>query len=326
MRERCGTPPSWARSRHDWARGLVDVSVAILAISYAGLAVFVVIIVMALPRRRAAAHDNFEFTHRFFGWAALLLACISTVLFVASQRGDDSLASGLLTAPTVWILVVAIACAAWPWMLLRKVPIVVERPCAHAAVISLYHGVKPAIGTTRPISRTPFVGWHQFANLPAPDGSPGYRMVISRAGDWTAAFIDDPPEHVWVRGIPTIEMANVRKLFTKVVFVATGSGIAPVLGHLLTREPPSRLVWVTKDPRVTYGDGLVNELMEAQPDALIWNTDERGRPDLLRLAYAAYRNSEAEAVICVSNKKITWEVVHGLERRGIPAFGPVWDS
>jgi ferredoxin-NADP reductase len=111
-----------------------------------------------------------------------------------------------------------------------------------------------------------------------------------------------------------------------VVFVATGSGIAPILGHLLTREPPSRLVWVTKDPVGTYGEALFDEITKAQPDALIWNADQRGRPNVLRLAYAAYRDSGAEAVICVSNKKVTWEVVYGLERRGIPAFGPIWDS
>ncbi len=311
---------------YDQAKGLVDVPTAVLAISYAGVALFVVIIVMALPGRRTAGHDNFEFTHRFGGWAALLLGFASTVLFIASQRGDDSLSSAFLSAPTVWILVVSIACAAWPWMLLRKVPIVVERPAAHAAVVSLDHGVQPAVGTTRPISRTPFVGWHQFANLPAPAGSTGYRMIISRAGDWTGAFIDDPPEHVWVRGIPTTEMANVRKLFAKVVFVATGSGIAPIIGHLLTREPPSRLVWVTKDPVGTYGEALFNEISEAQPDAVIWNADHRGRPNVLRLAYSSYRDSGAEAVIIVANKKVTWEVVYGLERRGIPAFGPIWDS
>jgi hypothetical protein len=47
---------------------------------------------------------------------------------------------------------------------------------------------------------------------------------------------------------------------------------------------------------------------------------------MLRLAYRAYITSSAEAVICVSNKTLTWKVVHGLERRGIPAFGPVYDS
>jgi hypothetical protein len=311
---------------HDLARGRANISVANVAISYAVVALFIVIIVMALPRLRTAAHDNFEVTHRFCGWAALLLVCINTVLFVSSQRGNETLAAALVSAPTVWMLVVAIACAAWPWLLLHKVPITVERPSKHAAVVKLHHDVRPGIGTTRPISRSPFVGWHHFANLPAIDGFPGYRMVISRAGDWTTAFIDDPPEQVWVRGIPTIGVANVRKLFTKVVFVATGSGIGPMLAHLLTREPPSRLVWVTKNPRLTYGDAIVDEIMEAQPDALIWNTDERGKPDVLRLAYAAYMDSGAEAVVCICNRTVTWHVVHGLERRGIPAFGPIWDS
>jgi hypothetical protein len=27
-----------------------------------------------------------------------------------------------------------------------------------------------------------------------------------------------------------------------------------------------------------------------------------------------------------NDKTLTWNIVHGLEQRGIPAFGPVWDS
>jgi ferredoxin-NADP reductase len=149
-----------------------------------------------------------------------------------------------------------------------------------------------------------------------------------------------------VRGIPTVGVANVRKLFTKVVIVATGSGIGPVLGHVLDTSVPSRLVWVTNNPRHTFGEAFVEEIEAAQPDALIWDTGahrgersdggrhrgERsdggivGKPDVLRLAYDAYTESGAEAVICVSNRTVTREVVHGLERCGIPAFGPIWDS
>jgi ferredoxin-NADP reductase len=131
---------------------------------------------------------------------------------------------------------------------------------------------------------------------------------------------------VWVRGIPAVGVGNVRKLFTKVVLVATGSGIGPVLGHMLDTTVPSRLVWVTKHPRRTYGDAFVDEIEAAQPDALIWDTDAQGKPDVLQLAYGAYVESGAEAVICVSNRTVTWQVVHGLEQRGIPAFGPIWDS
>jgi hypothetical protein len=232
----------------------------------------------------------------------------------------------LLTAPAFWLVVLSVLMAVWPWLLLRRVPIGHQRPSSHAVVLRLDHGVVPAIGTTRPISRRPFVGWHHFANVPAAPGATGYRMLVSRAGDWTSALIDEPPTHVWVRGIPTVGVANVRKLFTKVVLVATGSGIGPVLGHLLDTSVPSRLVWVTKNPHLTYGEAFVDEIEAAQPDALIWDTDVLGKPDVLQLAHAAYVESGAEAVICVSNRTVTWEVVHGLERRGIPAFGPIWDS
>ena len=284
---------------------------------------FTVMAVMALPRLRAAQHDRFEVTHRFCGWAALVLVWANTMLFA-----DGELAFRLV--------VLSVLMAVWPWLLLRRVPISVERPSSHAAILRLDHGVPPAVGTTRPISRSPFVGWHHFANVPAAPGAAGYRMLVSRAGDWSSEFVDEPPTHVWVRGIPAVGVANVRKLFTKVVIVATGSGIGPVLGHLLDPSVPARLVWVTKSPRLTYGEAFVDEIEAAQPDALIWDTGARrgersdgtmlGKPDVLQLAYTAYVESGAEAVICVSNRTVTWEVVHGLERCGIPAFGPIWDS
>jgi hypothetical protein len=293
---------------------------------YAAGTLFVVIVATAMPWLRTAAHDRFEVTHRFCGWASLLLVTGTTVLFVASQRGGDSLLSAEATAPGNWLLAAAIVCGVWPWLLLQKVEITVDRNSAHSAVVSFRQGATPATGTTRPISRSPFVQWHHFAILPPPAGATGYRMVVSRAGDWTAAFVDDPPEKVWVRGIPTVGMAIVGRLFTKVVYVATGSGIGPTLPHLLNHEAPVRLVWITKDPRLTYGDALVDEILAAEPDAVIWNTDRDGKPDVLRLAYAAYLDSGAEAVVCISNSTVTWRVVHGLERRGIPAFGPIWDS
>lgn len=288
--------------------------------------VFAVMIVMALPRVRAAQHDRFEVTHRFCGWVALVLVWINTMLFVDTHRGDRSFGAALLSAPSFWLVVLTVALAIWPWLLLRRVPIRYERPSSHAVILTLDHGVKPGIGTTRPISRHPFVGWHHFANVPAAPGTSGYRMVVSRAGDWTSAFVEQPPSHVWVRGIPTMGVANVRKLFSKVVLVATGSGIGPMLGHLLDTAVPSRLVWVTKNPRRTYGDQLIDEIEAAHPDATIWDTGERGKPDILHLAYAAYLESGAEAVVCIANREVTGQVVHGLERRGIPAFGPIWDS
>jgi hypothetical protein len=311
---------------HDAITGVGEVSHAHVIVAATIVTAFAVMIVMALPRLRAAQHDRFEVTHRFCGWIALVLVWVNMMLFVHSHRGDQSFGSALLAAPSFWLVALTAGLAIWPWLLLRRVPITCERPSSHAVILRLDHGVTPAIGSTRPISRNAFVGWHHFANVPAAPSAPGYRMVVSRAGDWTSAFVDDPPSHVWVRGIPTMGVANVRKLFKKVVLVATGSGIGPMLGHLLDPSVPSRLVWVTKNPRRTYGDQLIDEIEAAHPDATIWDTGERGKPDVLRLAYAAYLESGAEAVVCIANRTVTWHVVHGLERRGIPAFGPIWDS
>ena len=310
----------------DAVAGVGEASHADIVLGTTIATTFTVMVVMALPRLRAAQHDRFEMTHRFCGWAALVLVWINTMLFVDGGRGDRSFGSALLTAPAFWLVVLSALLAVWPWLLLRRVRVGCERPSSHAVILRLDHGVRPAIGTTRPISRRPFAGWHHFANVPAAPGATGYRMLVSRAGDWTSDLIDEPPTHVWVRGIPTVGVANVRKLFTKVVMVATGSGIGPVLGHLLDTSVPSRLVWVTKNPRLTYGEAFVDEIEAAQPDALIWDTGALGKPDVLQLAHAAYVESGAEAVICVSNRTVTWQVVHGLETRGIPAFGPIWDS
>ncbi len=310
----------------DAVAGVGEASYAHIILGITIATTFTVMVVMALPRLRATQHDRFELTHRFCGWAALVLVWINTMLFVHGGRGDRSFGSALSTAPSFWLVVLSVLLAGWPWLLLRRVPVTCERPSSHAVILRLEHGVTPAVGTTRPISRSPFVGWHHFANVPAASGAGGYRMLVSRAGDWTSALIDEPPTHVWVRGIPTVGVANVRRLFSKVVLVATGSGIGPVLGHLLDTSVPARLVWVTKNPRLTYGDAFVDEILAAQPDALIWDTGARGKPDVLALAHAAYVESGAEAVICVSNRTVTWQVVHGLERCGIPAFGPIWDS
>ena len=176
------------------------------------------------------------------------------------------------------------------------------------------------------ISRSPLGEWHAFATITSP-GRPGYRLVVSRAGDWTGRFIDDPPSHVWVRGVPVVApLAMAALLYRRLVYVATGSGIGPLLGHILADPVPGRLVWSTREPRRTYGDAFVDEVDAAQPDAVAWDTTALGKPDLTALAIDAVRSFGAEGVVVVGNKATTFRLVHDLERRGIPASGPIWDS
>jgi hypothetical protein len=224
-----------------------------------------------------------------------------------------------------WLLAAVTVSVALPWLRLRRVPVAISRPSDHVALARFDHGVTPFAGSSTALSRNPLLEWHSFANVPSPDED-GFRLTISRAGDWTGAFIDDRPEKVWVKGIPTAGVGNIDRLFRRVVWVATGSGIGPTLPHLLADEVPARLVWATRDPEATYGTGLVDEIRAVQPDAVIWDTDRHGKPDMVRLTHQVVTEFEAEAVICISNKKLTWQVVEGMERIGVPAYGAIWDS
>jgi hypothetical protein len=305
--------------------GLPGVSLASVAVTYTLLAILLMMVIMAKPSIRAKFHNNFELAHRFGGWTALLLFWGQTVLFANDQRGTANLTTTLLASPAFWLLLLVTMSIALPWLRLKKVPVKIERPSDHVSLARFNYGVTPFAGSSTAISRSPLVEWHSFANVPAP-GKEGFRLTISRAGDWTGGFIDDLPSHVWVKGIPTAGVGNIDKLFKRVVWIATGSGIGPTLPHLLAQEVPARLVWSTRTPRETYGDDLVDEILAVEPNALIWDTNQHGRPDLVQLAYEAYVEFDAEAVICISNKKLTWDVVYGMESRGIPAYGAIWDS
>ncbi|MFC4943183.1 hypothetical protein [Pseudonocardia sp. GCM10023141] len=283
----------------------------------------VVIAACARPSMRERHHYVFESTHRYGGWLALALFVCLTFLVAISTGGD--VLTTLAASPNTWILVVLLIGAAIPWLQLRRVPVEVFTPSSHVALVRFPTEKRPRTGSASRVARTPLGEWHAFANMMTPD-APGFQLAISRAGDWTSELIADTPDHLWVRGVPTTGVGTCARLFTKVVWVATGSGIAPCLPHLLNDPTPAQLVWVTRHPERTYGTELVDQILTAQPNAVLWNTDEDGKPDLAELAYKAYLESGAEAVICISNKAATLKMVSELQQRGIPAFGPIWDS
>ena len=300
-----------ARARRPAA---VDLTTFALAMSLAAL--MIVVVFGALPPVRARVHNVFELTHRFGGWTSVGLFWALTLHLMHEDLG----------AWQIWLLGLITASIVWPWLRLRRVPVTVERPSSHAAIVHLDYGVTPAHVSGVGISRSPLQEWHAFATVSTP-GRSGYRLLVSRAGDWTSRFIDDSPSHLWVRGVPTrAPLPTIEVMYRSVVYVATGSGIGPMLGQILNPRVPTRLIWSARRPRATYGDALVDEVLAAHPDAVIWDTTERGKPDLLRMAHDVCRDFAAEAVLVVSNKATTWSLVHGLERLGVPAFGPIWDS
>ncbi|KAK0619055.1 hypothetical protein B0T14DRAFT_565951 [Immersiella caudata] len=172
-------------------------------------------------------------------------------------------------------------------------------------------------------------------------GERGFSVIISDAGDWTKKIIHNPPRQIYTRGTPQFGVMRIAGLFTPVIIVATGSGIAPCLS-LFVQKPnhPVRIIWSTRNPVKTYGQGVVDLLYRTDPEAIIIDTDLKGnrRPDLVRLAYGVWEGSrkggrgqgegmgECEAVVVISNQKVTKKVVYGLETRGVAAYGAIFDS
>ncbi|WP_192913861.1 hypothetical protein [Roseibium sediminis] len=283
------------------------------------LGLLFLIIATALRPFRNRFHNTFEKIHRFAGWSVLGLFWLQSAS-ITQDSGQVFVGSF-----SFWALCLITLSVASPWLTLKRVDVHIEKPSDHVAIARFDYGDTPFAGSSNAISHSPFGEYHAFANIPAPNER-GYRLAISRAGDWTGAFIDNPPKKVWVKGITTSGVARIEDLFTKVVYVGTGSGIGPILPHLLKGKVPNRLVWSTRSPRKTYGEALVDEIVANTEKPVIWDTDTRGKPDLSALALQAVRESGAEAVIVISNQKLTRKVVHDMESLGIPAYGAIWDS
>jgi NAD(P)H-flavin reductase len=183
--------------------------------------------------------------------------------------------------------------------------------------------MKPFYGIK--LSDRPLFEWHAFATIPDDDGK-GFSVIVSNAGDWTKRLIMDPPKTLWIRGYPLHDLLYTSRLFKRIVVVATGSGIGPFLSLMFADITPRRILWSTPNPETTYGEGIVKAVLKADPEALIWNTRTQGRPDMVALTYQLYVESNAEAVFIISNPKLTRKVVYGMETRGIPANGAIFDS
>jgi hypothetical protein len=300
------------------------ISVGALIISYLILSLLLAILTMAHPTLRRKFHNHFELVHRFCGWTALALVWVQTILLADSLRGETPLGKALLQNPGFWLIAIATASIIYPWLWLRKVNVRPEVLSKHA--IRLYFDYCTAgVGTGIRIATNPLLEWHAFAAIPKP-GVKGFSIIVSNAGDWTKATIENAPTRIWKRGLPAAGVLTIAPLFKKIVLVATGSGIGPCLPVIMAKRVPCRIIWSTPDPVETFGQGIIDVIFECDPQAIIHNTRTAGRPDLPQLAYSVYKASSAEAVCVISNQKLTEKVVYEMESRGVPAYGPVWDS
>ncbi|KAJ4491453.1 hypothetical protein C8J55DRAFT_540864 [Lentinula edodes] len=301
-----------------------EISAATLGVTYSILFLLLAIILFAYPSLRSKQHDAFEYIHRFMGWTVVGLVWAQVVLLSNDYKGAQSLARALRTNPTFWLVVVLTASIALPWARLRKEKVQSEVLSSHALRLYFTYD-EPVPGSFIRISNDPLLDWHSFATIREP-GKKGFSVVVSKAGDWTSAMIASPPPYVWVRGVPTTGVMRIVPLFRRVVVVATGSGIGPCAPHVFAKKSTIQLLWSAPNVRETFGDKLVDSLLEASPNAVIYDTRKNGKPDMVKLVARMVKEFDAEAVCIISNPALTRKVVYGMMSRGVPAFGAIWDS
>lgn len=299
---------------------------AVLGLTYLILCLFIAVIGVAHPTFRTKQHNTFEFTHRFSGWAILVVFWALLLTFASQQQ--PSMRDFLVSFPAFWLLLAATLAIIHPWLMLRRVPVTAEPLSSHATRLHFKHR-HVEFGQGFHLSKHPLRDWHGFATIPdAYDNKlTKFSCLVSRAGDWTTSVITEPPSHLWVRGVPTFGFVYVMRCFSRIITVTTGSGIGPCLSFIEDEKRPAmRVLWQTKAPIKTYGQRIMDLVYMLDPDPVVMDTSVVGRVDMLPAVVKLFREFDAEAVCIISNPPFTRKLVFELESRGIPAYGPIFDS
>lgn len=300
---------------------------AITIVSCVTLTLLLMMLAWAHPTLRARFHNGFEMSHRFAGWAVVVLFWIQIIyLTIDFSPEHNGLGLALAHAPAFWLLLGTTLLLVYPWTRLRKRSVTPEPLSDHAVRLHFHYG-HVGYGMALKIADRPLCELHAFAVIPRPTATPGFSVVVSNAGDWTANIIRNPPTQLWTRGVPQYGVLRVAALFRPVLLIATGSGIGPCLSLFIAQPNlPCRVLWSTREPVATYGAAILARVYQADPAATVIDTSKHRRPDLVGLAQQRFRQCGAEAAVVISNRHVTRQVVYGLNQRGCTAFGPLFDS
>jgi predicted ferric reductase len=296
------------------------------AIAAAVLSILLAMIWSARDRRRHARHDLFEVVHRYGGWTALALLTALVLRQAATSAPPDAGLVELLAQPPVLLLLAVVALVVHPWLGVRRLPVEIVTVTEQVIVVAL-----PGRRSRGQFVRVSRDGreWHCFAvATTGSEGAGRYCLVIRRAGDWTEKLARDAesgrgPRHLLVRRMRGHGFMYHAQIHRRVLIVATGAGIGPVLPYLLEAPLPwFDCLWIGRDHRAAVGGELVERVLAGGRVTLI--DSACGRPDIGALVAAHARRFEA--VFVVGNEQVRDDVARVCQRLDVPWYGPTFDS
>ena len=290
------------------------------------LAILIAMARTARDRVRQSRHNRFESVHRLGGWAALGILTVIVPAEAARALSPGSNLAGLLRQPSVLLLTTLVMLVAHPWLGVRRLPAEFLAVTSEVVVIALPG--RRSLGEFVRVSREGHE-WHSFAVATTGGEGPGrYCLVIRRAGDWTERLASDiehgrAPARLWVRRMRGYGFMYHAQAYRRVLMVATGAGIGPVLPYLLSKAPVQfECLWIGRSHRAAMGTDLVDRVLASGSVTLI--DTSLGRPDVAAcIADVAHR---FDAVFVVSNDVVRDAVARACESLGVPWYGPTFDS
>ncbi|XP_057764318.1 adenylate-forming reductase 03009-like [Salvia miltiorrhiza] len=305
-----------------------NTSPEIIGVAAAILSLLCLSSLAAFPLVRHLHHNVFERTHRFAGWSALGLLWAFITLTISydplTKTYSNDLGSRLVKRQEFWFTIGITVLIIIPWLTVRRVPVCVSSPSGHAAIIKFEGGVKA--GILGRISPSPFSEWHAFGIIS--DNKKEHMMLAGAVGDFTRSLVASPPRHLWVRQVHFAGLPYLTNMYSRVLLVATGSGICVFLSFLLQPcKADVCLLWVTKGVEQNFGKEI-KEWMSGHPKekVIVHDTAVLGRPNVSQMSVDAAKKFGAEVVIVTSNPEGSRDVVDACKANGIAAFGPIWDS
>lgn len=289
-------------------------------------------ILTAMPRFRERFHNSFEKIHRYAGWTCLALLIFYLTLSQLLATDNQITPLENLLNPIFLMLILIIFSIFLPWLTVEKFDsFSISCPSPNVAFLTLPG--KADVGTFARIS-TNLVEWHSFSvagtSFDRQTGRSQIQLIIGASGDWTKNLIEkvqtgDLPKRLWVRKVKPPGFMFSINAYSRVVVVATGAGIAPVIPHLIENKHKLYILWIGNNHQLTYGKKMWS-LISSHPRLKIYDTGELGRPNAGDLAIQMAREFRAQAVFCVSNRSLTKTVVSACLAKKIPAYGASWDS
>lgn len=310
-------------------QGTPAIQLGLTFVSGMALLLLATILIFSHPLMRARFHNLFETIHRFLGWSFVVVLWIQTLLMnlTGADRNRHMFTQRLVLSPAFWLLLVITVLLVYPWTRLRLCAVKSERLSDRVLRLTVA-GVMEQPCMTRRFATIPLKETHAFATIPSKD-STAYAVYVCAAGDWTKMLTNKLPEKIWIKGCPTYGATYSSSLFRKVLFVTTGSAIAPVLSVIQSRPVcQTTVLWITKDPLCMFDTKLLQELEAHNKNLFVVNRGHAdiGPEEISALAYALHHETQSEAVYVISNRIVTDSVKSNLERNNVPVFGPIFDS